>query len=92
MIRSFKDKRTEKFFAGEPVKAFSGFSETAERKLAMLDSAAELRELVSPPANRLEKMKGNRSGQHSMRINDRWRICFVWKDDGPYEVEITDYH
>lgn len=58
----------------------------------MLDSAAELRDLLAPPANRLEKLKGDRAGQHSIRINDQWRICFIWKEDGPYEVEITDYH
>ena len=92
MIRSFKDKRTEKFFAGEIVKEFSGCRKAAERKLTMLDSASQLRDLLSPPANRLEKMKGDRAGQHSIRINDQWRICFLWKDDGPYEVEITDYH
>jgi proteic killer suppression protein len=92
MIRGFKDKRTEKFFAGEPVKEFSGFRKSAERKLIMLDSAAQLRDLASPQANRLEKLKGDRAGQHSIRINDQWRICFLWKDDGPYEVEITDYH
>ena len=92
MIRSFKDKRTEKFFAGEIVKEFSGCRKAAERKLTMLDSASQLRDLLSPPANRLEKMKGDRAGQHSIRINDQWRICFMWKDDGPYEVEITDYH
>lgn len=92
MIRSFKDKKTEKLFAGGTVKEFSGFQTTAERKLTMLDGAAELRDLLSPPANRLEKLKGDRADQHSIRINDQWRICFVWKDDGPYEVEITDYH
>ena len=58
----------------------------------MLDSASELRDLLAPPANRLEKLKGDRAGQHSIRINYQWRIGFVWKDDGPYEVEITDYH
>ena len=58
----------------------------------MLDSAAELRDLLAPPANRLEKLKGDRAVQHSIRINDQWRICFIWKEDGPYEVEITDYH
>ena len=58
----------------------------------MLDSATELRDLLAPPANRLEKLKGDRAGQHSIRINDQWRICFVWNPDGPYEVEITDYH
>lgn len=92
MIRSFKDKRTAKFFVGETVKEFAGFRKAAERKLIMLDSASQLKDLLAPPANRLEKMKGERTGQHSIRINDQWRICFVWKDDGPHEVEITDYH
>ena len=92
MIRSCKDARTAKFFAGGTVKEFSGFRKAAERKLTMLDSASQLRDLASPPANRLEKMKGDRTGQHSIRINDQWRICFVWKDDGPHEVEIADYH
>jgi proteic killer suppression protein len=92
VIRSFKDKRTEKLFAGETVKEFSGFTKAAERKLVLIDSASHLRDLLAPPANRLEKLKGDRTGQHSIRINDQWRICFVWKDDGPHEVEITDYH
>jgi toxin HigB-1 len=92
MIKSFRDKDTEAFFEGKAVKRFSGFKKAAERKLTMLDSAAELRDLLAPPANRLEKLTGNRGGQHSIRINDQWRICFVWKNDGPYEVEITDYH
>jgi len=92
MIKSFKDKKTEAFYSGKAVKEFLGFKKVGERKLMMLDSAAELRDLLAPPANRLEKLKGNRAGQHSIRINDQWRICFLWKDDGPYEVEITDYH
>ncbi len=92
MIRSFKDKRTEKLFAGEIVREFSGFTKAAERKLMMLDSASDLCDLLSPPANRLEKMKGDRAGHHSIRINDQWRICFLWKTDGPHEVEIVDYH
>lgn len=58
----------------------------------MIDSALELRDLLSPPGNRLEPLKGDRKGQHSIRINDQWRICFVWKDDGAHDVEITDYH
>lgn len=74
------------------MKAFAGFKKSAERKLMMLDSASELRDVWSPPANRLEKLKGDRGGQHSIRINDQWRICFIWKTDGPHEVEITDYH
>ena len=92
MIRGFKGKKTERFFAGVAVKEFSGFKKAAERKLLMLDSASELRDLLSPPANRLERLKGERDGQHSIRINDQWRICFVWKKDGPHEVEMTDYH
>ena len=92
MIKSFKDKITEEFFGGNAAKQYSGFKRIAERKLTMLDSATELRDLLAPPANRLEKLKGDRAGQHSIRINDQWRICFVWNPDGPYEVEITDYH
>lgn len=92
MIRGFRDKKTERFFSGEVVKEFSGFRNVAERKLTMLDSASDLRDVLSPAGNRLEKLKGDRAGQHSIRINDQWRICFVWKADGPYEVEITDYH
>jgi proteic killer suppression protein len=64
----------------------------AERKLIMLDSAVKLGDLAASPENRLEKLSGDRAGQYSIRINDQWRICFNWKDDGPYEVEIVDYH
>ncbi|MFZ1503389.1 MAG: type II toxin-antitoxin system RelE/ParE family toxin [Nitrospira sp.] len=92
MIRGFRDKKTERLFAGEPVREFSGIRNVAERKLAMLYSAAALKDLLAPPGNRLEKLKGDRAGQHSIRINDQWRICFLWRDDGPREVEITDYH
>jgi toxin HigB-1 len=92
VIRSFWDKKTEQCFAGAPVKEFSSFKKVAERKLIMLDSASELKDLVAPAGNRLERLKGDRSGQHSIRINDQWRICFVWMADGPHDVEITDYH
>ncbi|TAJ08325.1 MAG: excinuclease ABC subunit A [Nitrospirae bacterium] len=92
MIRHFSDKKTERFFSGDTVKEFSGFRKAAERKLTMLDNASDIKDLLSPPGNRLERLKGDRSGQHSIRINDQWRICFAWKTDGPYEVEITDYH
>ncbi|MCW5797320.1 MAG: type II toxin-antitoxin system RelE/ParE family toxin [Nitrospira sp.] len=92
MIRSFRDKKTERLFAGESVKEFSGIRNVAERKLTMLDSAADLKDLLAPPGNRLEKLKGDRTGQHSIRINDQWRICFRWMTDGPHDVEITDYH
>jgi toxin HigB-1 len=92
MIRSFKDKRTETLFGGGAVKEFTGFRKAAERKLTMLDSASDLRDLLAAPANRLEKLKGDRAEQYSIRINDQWRICFVWKQDGPRDVEIVDYH
>lgn len=92
MIRSFKDRNTEDFFGGKSVKKYSGFKTTAERKLTILDNAAQLRDLKSPPGNKLEKLAGNRSEEYSIRINDQWRICFVWKEDGPYNVEIADYH
>ena len=92
MIRHFRDKKTERFFSGDVVREFSGFRKAAERKLTMLDNASDIKDLLSPPGNRLERLKGDRSGQHSIRINDQWRICFAWKADGPHEVEITDYH
>ncbi len=92
MIRGFHDKTTEQFFAGKFVKKFSSFRKVAERKLTMLDNVADLKDLLSPAGNRLEKLKGDRLGQYSIRINDQWRICFVWMDDGPHDVEITDYH
>jgi len=92
MIKNFQDEKTEKFFGRKTVNQFSAFKRAVERKLGMLDNAPELRDLLAPPANRLEKLKGDQAGQHSIRINDQWRICFVWKEDGPYEVEITDYH
>ena len=92
MIRSFRDKKTGSLFAGEAVREFSGIRNVAERKLTMLDSAADLKDLLAPPGNRLEKLKGDRAGQHSIRINDQWRICFIWNADGPHDVKITDYH
>ena len=92
MIRGFRDKKTQQFFGGEMVKEFSGFRKVAERKLTMLDNAADLKDLLSPAGNRLERLKGDRVGQHSIRINDQWRICLVWAADGPHDVEITDYH
>jgi proteic killer suppression protein len=92
MIRSFKDRKTENFFGGDSVRQFSGFKRAAERKLVMLDSAVKLGDLAASPGNRLEKLSGDRTGQYSIRINDQWRICFIWKDDGPHDVEIVDYH
>jgi proteic killer suppression protein len=92
MIRRFGDQNTERFFAGLRVRAFQGFSNQASRRLTVLDSAESLQDLVGLPSNRLERLVGNRAGQHSIRINQQWRICFVWKEDGPYDVEIVDYH
>jgi proteic killer suppression protein len=92
VIQGFRDKKTQQLFVGEMVREFSSFRRVAERKLTMLDSASDLKDLLSPSGNRLERLKGDRAGQHSIRINDQWRICFVWMADGPHEVEITDYH
>jgi proteic killer suppression protein len=74
------------------VKRFRAFERVAQRKLAQLDAATELRDLAAPPGNRLEALHGDRQGQHSIRINDRWRICFIWREGNAYEVEIVDYH
>ena len=92
MIRGFRDKKTQLFFAGEMIKEFSGFRKVAERKLTMLDNASDLKDLLSPPGNRLEMLRGDRAGQYSIRINEQWRICCVWRADGPDEVEIADDH
>jgi toxin HigB-1 len=90
MIKNFKCKHTRALYEGKSPKQFRAFQEQAERKLQMLDSAAELLDLQSPPGNRLEKLGGGRQGQHSIRINKQWRICFVWSGE-PRDVEITDY-
>lgn len=71
---------------------WAGVARIAARKLAQLNAASVLNDLKAPPGNRLELLKGNRAGQHSIRINDQWRLCFVWTDAGPADVEITDYH
>ena len=89
MIRSFGDRETERLFLRESVKRFARpLQRTALRKLAILDAAEALDDLRVPPGNRLEKLSGNRQGQHSIRINDQWRICFRWKEGDAYEVEI----
>ncbi len=90
MIKGFKCKSTKALYEGESPKQFRSFQTQAERKLQMLDSAVELNDLRSPPGNRLEKLSGDRVGQHSIRINDQWRVCFIW-NEGPDQVEITDY-
>ncbi len=92
MIRSFSDKKTESLRAGRRVQAFDPFRDRAERKLQILDAATSLEDLAGLPGNRLEALKGDRKGQHSIRINDPWRLCFVWKDGDAYDVEIVDYH
>lgn len=93
MIRSFRDAATETVFRGAAPKGFSQkILKAARRKLEMLNAATRLSDLTVPPANRLEPMKGDRVGQHSIRINDQWRVCFVWAKDGPQNVEIVDYH
>jgi len=93
MIQSFKCKETEKIFNGRfSAKLDQSMQRLAARKLALIDAAEELKELRVPPGNRLEPLSGNRAGQHSIRINDQWRICFVWRDGNAYEVEIADYH
>jgi toxin HigB-1 len=93
MIRSFKDKTSEAVSNGKAPKGFpSDLVRSAQRKLFMIDNAAELSDLKTPPGNRLELLKGNRAGQHSIRINDQFRICFRWVDGQAEDVEITDYH
>jgi proteic killer suppression protein len=93
MIKSFADKETGKIFGREVSRKIPlDIQHKARLKLEMLDAAGVLRDLLIPPANRLEKLVGDRKGQHSIRINDQWRICFVWKDTDAYQVEIVDYH
>ena len=91
-IESFKCNHTHKLFEGEQPKRFKNIEIVATRKLQMLDSTVELKDLRAPPANRLEALKGDREGQHSIRINDQWRVCFRWTDAGIADVEIVDYH
>lgn len=93
MIRNFADKETEKVWRGEMSRRLpSDIQTVARRKLRYLNNAASLDDLRIPPAHRLEALKGDRRGQHSIRINDQWRICFVWKDGDASETEIVDYH
>jgi proteic killer suppression protein len=92
VILSFRSKDTERLHRLERVKRFRAFERVAQRKLAQLDAATELRDLAAPPGNRLESLRGDRRGQHSIRINDLWRICFVWREGNAYDVEIVDYH
>jgi proteic killer suppression protein len=93
MIRSFGDKTTAQLFqAAVPRGMARELAVAARRKLLMLDAAERLEDLRQPPGNRLEALRGTRAGQHSIRINDQWRLVFIWRDDGPHEAEIVDYH
>jgi proteic killer suppression protein len=92
MIRSFRDKDSARLARRERVRRFQGFDRVALRKLAMIEAAQVLDDLRAPPGNRLEALRGDRAGQHSIRVNDQWRICFTWRDGGAEDVEICDYH
>lgn len=93
MIRSFSDKEAEKIWAGEVSRRLAGDIQlVARRKLRILNNAVNLDDLRIPPANRLEALKGGRKGQHSIRVNDQWRICFRWNEGDAFDVEIVDYH
>lgn len=93
MIKSFGDRDTERLFGREPVRRFpSNLARVMLRKLGAVDAADALLDLRIPPGNRLEKLKGSRRGQYSIRVNDQWRVCFHWKDGNAYDVEIVDYH
>jgi proteic killer suppression protein len=92
VIKSFRCKDTESMFNGNRVTRFANIQTVAMRKLAMLNQAGRLDDLRVPPGNRLEALKGDRAGQHSIRVNDQFRVCFRWTDAGPEDVEIVDYH
>jgi len=93
VIKSFRNKETEKIYSREAsLKLPRDIQQVALRKLRMINNAKNINDLRIPPANRLKKLSGNREGQHSIRINDQWRICFIWRDGDAYDVEITDYH
>ena len=92
MIRSFRNRDTERFFHCQFVPAFQGFAVSARGRMEMLNRVNSLGELRTPNGNRLETLSGDRAGQHSIRINRQWRICFRWDDGDAYDVEIVDYH
>ena len=94
MIRSYRDRRSERFAEGERIPAFEGFRHQAEKRLRVLEAAVSLRDLAQLRSNRLEALSGDRKGQYSIRINSQWRLCFEWPQgaDGPENVEIVDYH
>ena len=92
MIQSFKCKDTQALYEGKYPRRFRAFASIAERKLAQLEAAQTIEFMRAPPGNHLELLKGDRKGQHSIRVNGQWRICFVWTAVGPIDVEIVDYH
>jgi proteic killer suppression protein len=92
MIKSFRDRDAERLFGREPVRKLGNVQRVALRKLRMLEAATALDDLRVPPGNRLERLRGDRTGQHGIRINERWRICFRWRQGDAYDVEIVDYH
>jgi len=93
MIKSFRDSDTERLFKRERLRLLPpSLQRPCLRKLLILDAADRLADLKLPPGNKLEKLRGDRAGQHSIRINDRWRICFRWRDGDAYDVEVSDYH
>jgi proteic killer suppression protein len=94
MVVSYRDKRTHDFASGKRVRAFSGFEHAARLKLDRMEAATSVKDLSALPGNRLERLKGDRKGQYSIRVNDQWRICFEWPESakGPSNLEIVDYH
>ena len=92
MTHSFTCLDTEALFHSQTVPRFRNIERVARRKLLQLHAATELASLRIPPGNQLEALKGSRKGQHSIRVNDQWRVCFVWREDGAHQVEIVDYH
>ncbi len=92
MIGSFADRDTERLFDDDDVRRFRAIERPARRKLHLLNAAKDLNDLRVPPGNRLEALRGDRAGQHSIRINDRWRICFRWRNGAAWDVAIVDYH
>ena len=92
MIRSFRCKETKRLFDRSPSRRWRSIERVVRRKLEMLNAVTSLADLAVPPSNRLEALKGDRRGQHSIRINDQWRLCFVWRDGDAYDVEVVDYH